>query len=42
MVVMALAEQMVCDAGVATAFGIGFTTTVAVIGVPVHVTPPLV
>lgn len=39
---MALPEQMVCDAGVATAFGIGFTTTVAVIGVPVHVTPALV
>ena len=35
-------EQMVCDDGVATALGIGFTTTVAVIGVPVHVTPPLV
>jgi len=28
------AEQMVCDDGVATALGIGFTTTVAVIGVP--------
>jgi hypothetical protein len=35
-------EQIVCDAGVATAFGTGFTTTVAVTGVPVHVTPALV
>jgi hypothetical protein len=33
-VVIALPEQMVCEAGVATAFGIGFTVTVAVIGVP--------
>jgi len=33
-VVIAFAEQMVCDAGVATAFGVGFTSTVAVIGVP--------
>ena len=29
-----LPEQMVCEAGVATAFGVGFTTTVAVIGAP--------
>ena len=29
-------EQMVCADGVATAFGIGFTTIVAVIGVPEH------
>ena len=35
-VVMVLAEQMVCDAGVATAFGIGFTSTVAVIALPAH------
>jgi hypothetical protein len=34
--------QIVCDAGVATAFGIGFTTTVAVIEGPVQVTPALV
>src|SRR5690242_14422841 len=27
-------EQMVCDAGVATALGVGFTSTVAVIGAP--------
>jgi hypothetical protein len=33
-VVMAVPEQIVCDDGVATAFGIGFTITVAVIGVP--------
>lgn len=31
---MGAAEQMLCDEGVATAFGIGFTVTVAVIGVP--------
>jgi len=31
--------QIVCDAGVATAFGIGFTTTVDCTGVPVHNTP---
>ena len=34
--VIAVAEQIVCDAGVATAFGVGFTSTVAVIGVPGH------
>jgi hypothetical protein len=34
--VIALAEHMVCDAGVATALGVGFTKTVAVIGVPGH------
>ena len=27
-------EQIVCDDGVATALGLGFTSTVAVIGVP--------
>ena len=31
---MVTPEQMVCDAGVATAFGVGFTSTVAVIGAP--------
>ena len=41
-VVIAVLLQIVCDDGVATALGIGFTTTVAVIGVPVHVTPALV
>lgn len=35
-------EHTVCDAGVAVAVGVGLTTTVAVIGVPVQVTPPLV
>jgi len=40
--VMAEPEQIVCADGVATAFGIGFTTTVAVIAVPVQVTPALV
>ena len=34
MVVMAAPLQVVCDAGVAVAFGIGLTTTVAIIGVP--------
>ena len=42
MVVIAEPEQMVCDDGVATASGIGFTVTVAVIAVPVQVTSPLV
>ena len=32
--VMVLPEHTACDAGVATALGIGFTSTVAVIGVP--------
>ena len=41
-VCIAVPEQLVCEAGVATAFGVGFTSTVAVIGVPVHVTPALV
>jgi hypothetical protein len=41
-VVIAEPEQIVCAAGVAAALGIGFTTTVAVIGVPVHVTPAFV
>ena len=41
-VVIAEPLQIVCDAGVATALGIGFTTTVAVIAVPVQVTPALV
>lgn len=30
-------EQIVCDAGVLTAVGLGFTSTVAVIGVPEQV-----
>ena len=33
-VVIAPVEQIVCEAGVATAFGVGLTSTVAVIGVP--------
>ena len=41
-VVIALAEQIVWLDGVATAFGVGFTSTVAVIGAPVQVTPALV
>jgi len=34
MVVIVEPEQIVCDAGVATATGVGFTSTVAVIGAP--------
>ena len=34
MVVIGNALQTACDAGVATAFGVGLTSTVAVIGVP--------
>jgi hypothetical protein len=34
MVVIVAAEQMVWEAGVATATGVGFTSTVAVIGAP--------
>jgi hypothetical protein len=34
MVVIAVPEQMVWLAGVATALGVGFTNTVAVVGVP--------
>lgn len=41
-VVIADAEQITWLAGVATAFGIGFTTTVAVVVGPTHVTPALV
>lgn len=33
-VVMAEPEQTVCEAGVAVAFGVGFTSTVAVMGAP--------
>jgi hypothetical protein len=33
-VVIALPEQTVCDDGAATALGVGFTTTVAVIAAP--------
>lgn len=35
-VVIGVPEQIVCDAGVATALGIGFTVMVAVTGVPLH------
>lgn len=35
-VVIAVPEQIVCDAGVAIATGVGFTSTVAVIDGPVH------
>jgi len=35
-VVIVAPEQMVCDAGAATAFGVGFTNTVAVIDGPGH------
>ena len=41
-VVIAVLLQIDCDDGVATAFGIGFTTTVAVMLGPVQVTPALV
>jgi len=41
-VVIGLAEQIVWLDGVATAFGIGFTVTVAVVASPVQVTPALV
>ena len=39
---IAVPEHDVCEEGVATALGVGFTNTVAVIGVPVQVTPALV
>jgi len=35
-------EHNACEAGVAVAIGVGLTSTVAVIGVPVQVTPALV
>ena len=41
-VVIGTPEQTVCEGGVATAVGVGFTSTVAVTGVPVHVKPALV
>ena len=41
-VVIGTPEHADCEDGVATAFGIGFTTTVAVIDGPVQVTPALV
>jgi hypothetical protein len=34
MVVIVAAEQMVCEDGEAAAIGVGFTSTIAVIGVP--------
>ncbi len=37
---IALAEQIVCAAGVATAVGVGLTVIVNVIGVPVQSVPP--
>jgi len=40
MVVIAFAEQIVWEAGVATAVGVGFTVMVNVRGVPVHSVPP--
>ena len=40
--VIADAEQIVCDAGVAVAYGVGFTVIVKLVAVPVHVTPALV
>jgi hypothetical protein len=42
MVVMAVAEQMVCDTGAGVAFGVGFTVMVKLLGVPTQLTPPLV
>ena len=40
--VIADPEQIVCEAGVAVAYGVGLTVMVNVIGVPVQVTPALV
>ena len=40
--VIIVPEQTVCVEGAATAFGVGFTVMVNVIGVPVQVVPPLV
>ena len=40
--IIGLAEQIVWLDGVATACGVGFTITVAVVLGPVQVTPPLV
>jgi len=34
--VIAVPEQMVCDDGVATAFGVGFTSIDTVTGGPLH------
>ena len=42
MVVIVAAEQIVCDAGVAVAFGVGLTVMLKLFGVPVQLTPPLV
>ena len=41
-VVMAEPEQIVCDAGVAVAFGVGLTVIVKVVVAPEQVTPALV
>jgi hypothetical protein len=35
-VVIGMAEHTVCEAGVATAFGVGLTVIVKVIGIPKH------
>ena len=42
MVVIGVAEHTVCEAGVATAVGVGLTVIVNDIGVPLQVVPPLV
>lgn len=36
MVLMAVPEHIVCELWLATAFGVGFTSTVAATGVPLH------
>ena len=41
-VVIGLAEQIVCEDGVAVAVGVGLTVMVKLIGVPLQVTPLLV
>jgi len=41
-VVIAEPLQIVCEDGVATAFGVGFTVMVKLVDVPVQVVPPLV
>ena len=40
--VIAVPEHMVCEGSEATALGVGLTSTVALIIVPVHITPALV
>lgn len=41
-VVIVPAEQIVCDVGVAVAFGVGLTVMLKLLGVPTQLTPPLV